>query len=117
MDAMLAEIRESIAILAYAERWPEVHRTRLLDILRRQPASTLADDLAHFRARLDALPAANRTAEILVRTCGTCAHRAEQAHGVRAHCAMARAMDWRHHDWLDTPDEQNDCALYERLGQ
>lgn len=112
--AMLAEIREAVDTLADAEGWPEEHRAHLLDILRRQPAYTLAEDLTHFRQLVDALRASDRAVEILVRTCGTCTHRTEHAHGVRVRCAMARAMDWRHHDWLDGPDRTNECALFER---
>jgi len=115
--AMLAEIRQAIDTLAAAEGWPDTHRAHLLDILRRQPAYTLADDLAHFRQRLDALRAADRAVEILVRTCGTCAHRTEHDHGARVRCAMARALDWRHHDWLDTPVGPNDCGFYQRDGR
>ncbi|NUA28666.1 hypothetical protein [Cupriavidus basilensis] len=72
--AMLVEIRQAIDTLADAERWPDAHRAHLLDILRRQPAYTLADDLAHFRQRLDALQAA------------------EQAIGVQVRCAMERVI-------------------------
>jgi len=111
---MQAEISQAIGTLADAECWPDTHRAYLLDILRRQPAYTLADDLAYFRQRLDTLRAADRAVEILVRTCGTCVHRMEHDHGVRVRCAMARAQNWRHHDWLDAPEQASDCGLYER---
>ncbi|MFS8975029.1 hypothetical protein PO002_11055 [Cupriavidus necator] len=114
--AMLAEIRQIITTLADAEGWTDAHRSHLLDILRRQPAFTLADDLTYFRGRLASLRADGATAEAvenLVRTCGTCAHRTEHGHGARWRCAMARALSWRHHDWLDDPNGPNDCGYFE----
>ncbi|CAN7464676.1 hypothetical protein LJR296_002955 [Cupriavidus necator] len=117
LAAMLAEIREAICTLAAAEGWPDAHRAHLLALVARQPAFTLADDLTYFRERLASLRAACAGAEAvenLARTCGTCAHRAEYRHGARWRCGMARAMDWRHHDWIDAPDEPNACGYYER---
>jgi len=111
---LLNDLRASIGKLADMEGWPDAHRRRVLDILRRQPAYTLADDLAYFRERLDALRAADCAVDTLVRTCGTCAHRDEHSHGVKVRCAMARALDWRHHHWLDDPDRANDCTLFEQ---
>jgi hypothetical protein len=51
--AMLAEIREAIDALADAENWSDAERARRLEVLRRQPAATLVDDLAYFRQQLD----------------------------------------------------------------
>lgn len=115
--AMLAEIREAIDTLADTERWPADHRAHLLALVARQPAFTLADDLTYFRERLASLRAAAGAAEAvenLVRTCSTCAHRQEFDYGVRVRCAMARALSWRHRDWLDAPDGPNSCGLHER---
>lgn len=116
VTAMQAEIREAIGTLADAEGWTDTHRTHLLDLVARQPAFTLADDLAYFRERLASLRAAGAAAEAvnLVRTCGTCAYRAEYGHGARWRCVVARAIDWRHHAWLDAPEQANDCWYYER---
>lgn len=114
--AMLAEIREAIGTLADAEGWPADYLAHLLALVARQPAFTLADDLTYFRERLASLRAAGAAAGAvnLVRTCGTCAYRAEYGHGARWRCVVARAMDWRHHAWLDAPEQVNDCWYYER---
>ncbi|MGH8787926.1 MAG: hypothetical protein ACREYA_22950 [Cupriavidus necator] len=115
--AMLAELRELIGALADAEGWPDTHRANLVALVGRQPAFTLADDLAHFRARLVALQAASVAAgaiENRIRTCGTCAHRQLRTYGVPVGCAMSRAQIWRHHAWLDSPDTPNPCDYFER---
>jgi len=111
-EAVRSDLVHAVGEVADAEGWPDAQRAHLLALVARQPAFTLADDVAHFRQRLQALHAANRASEIAACACGTCAHREVNTAGVR--CAMARAMDWRHHAWLDAPEQANDCGLYER---
>ncbi|MEF9385061.1 hypothetical protein V4890_05415 [Ralstonia solanacearum species complex bacterium KE056] len=124
LAAMLAEIREAIATLADAEGWPDAHRLHVLDILRRQPAYTLADDLAYFRERLSAIEAMTCAAEIgrqplathdAMRKCATCKHMTHHAHGVPMRCQMGKALGWRHHEWLDAPNTLNTCKHHDRI--
>ncbi|CAJ0776286.1 hypothetical protein R77555_00173 [Ralstonia mannitolilytica] len=60
IDGLLTDLRTTIGKVADLERWPDDHRVRLLGLVLRQPISTIADDLAHFRERLSALEAVER---------------------------------------------------------
>ncbi|AST27999.1 hypothetical protein [Ralstonia pseudosolanacearum] len=115
---LLADLRTTIGKVADIEGWPDERRAHLLGLVARQPAFTLADDLAYFRERLNAIEAVARAAEIgrqaraehdAIRKCGTCRHMMHHDHGVPVRCQMGRALGWRHHDWLDAPDVLNTC--------
>ncbi|MGA3845970.1 hypothetical protein ACI2UC_20325 [Ralstonia nicotianae] len=50
---LLADLRETISKVADIEGWPDDCLAYLLGLVARQPVSTLADDLAYFRERLN----------------------------------------------------------------
>ncbi|MCL9851194.1 hypothetical protein RSP673_011160 [Ralstonia solanacearum P673] len=56
---LLTDLRKTIGKVADIEGWPDDYRAHLLGLVARQPVSTLADDLAYFRERLNT--AAKRT--------------------------------------------------------
>ncbi len=118
---LLADLRMTIGKVADIEGWTDGRRAHLLGLVARQPASTLADDLAYFRERLSAIEAVARAAEIgrqavaahdAIRKCSTCAHMTHHDHGVPVRCQMGKALGWRHHDWLDAPDTLNTCQQH-----
>ncbi|WP_343661095.1 hypothetical protein [Ralstonia sp.] len=51
--ALLDALRATVSKVADIEGWPDEYLARLLGLLARQPASTLADDLAYFRERFN----------------------------------------------------------------
>lgn len=59
---LTGELRTAIGRLADIERWTDAQRTELFDLVARQPLSTVADDLAYFRARLNAVEVVARAA-------------------------------------------------------
>ncbi|CAJ0689565.1 hypothetical protein LMG18102_01131 [Ralstonia mannitolilytica] len=59
---LTSELRTVIGKLADMERWTEAQRAELLALITRQPLSTVADDLAYFRARLNAIEVVARAA-------------------------------------------------------
>ncbi|ANH72576.1 hypothetical protein ACS15_1265 [Ralstonia insidiosa] len=118
---LLADLRATICKVADIEGWPGDHRAHLLGLVARQPVSSLADELAHFRERLGAIEAVARVADIArqamaehdaIRKCCTCEHRTLHDSGVPVRCQMGTALGWRHHEWLDAPDTLNTCRLH-----
>lgn len=63
VTAIRSELVDLIETLAEYEDWPDAHRARLLGLVARQPISTLADDLAYFRRRIDAARTAKHAAK------------------------------------------------------
>ncbi|MGR0114152.1 hypothetical protein [Ralstonia pseudosolanacearum] len=119
---LLSALRATICRVADIEGWPDERRAHLLGLVARQPASTLADDLAYFRERLSANEAVARTAEIgrqalaehdAIRKCGTCRHLTHHNYGVRVRCQIGKVLGCRHHDWLDAPGSLNTCAAHD----
>ncbi|MGN6259611.1 MAG: hypothetical protein ACTHNO_02665 [Ralstonia sp.] len=53
--ALLDDIRATVSKVADIEGWSADCLTRLLGLVARQPVSTLADDLAYFRERLNSV--------------------------------------------------------------
>jgi len=62
--ALLSALRATIIRIADIERWPPVYLAALLDRVARQPAATLADDLAYFLRRLEALEVIERASHV-----------------------------------------------------
>ncbi|MBU9577878.1 hypothetical protein KTE26_05400 [Ralstonia mannitolilytica] len=58
--ALLTDLRAAIGQVADLEGWADDRRTLVLGLVARQPVSTLADDLAYFRERLNAIDAIER---------------------------------------------------------
>lgn len=57
---LLADLRGVIGKVADLEGWADERQVHLLDLVARQPISTLADDLTYFRERLSAIEAVER---------------------------------------------------------
>ncbi|CAJ0773062.1 TubC N-terminal docking domain-related protein [Ralstonia chuxiongensis] len=115
---LLADLQATIGRVADIEGWTGERRANLLGLVALQPVSTLVDDLAYFRERLSAIKAAARAADIgrralaehdAIRKCSTCQHMTHHDYGVPTRCQMGKALSWRHHEWLDTPDILNTC--------
>lgn len=66
---LLDERRSTINKLADLEGWADDRRAHLLDLVARQPLSTLADDLTYFRCLLDMAQSVERAAQAVSRAC------------------------------------------------
>ncbi|MDB0507665.1 hypothetical protein LBW60_04875 [Ralstonia solanacearum] len=64
---LLADLRTTLDKLADLEGWTDGHLAHMLGLVTRQPISTLADDLAYFEHRLEAVRAADLAAEAIGR--------------------------------------------------
>lgn len=53
VSTLLADLRATIGKVADIETWSDHYRAHVLTLVARQPISTLADDLAYFRRRLE----------------------------------------------------------------
>lgn len=69
---VLAEIAEVVDMLAKLEGWSEERRLQILNIVVRQPASTLAGDLEHFRHQLKMAQGVKEAARAIARASTTC---------------------------------------------
>lgn len=68
--ALQSALRATINKLADAEKWTDDLRADRLSAIARQPAFTLADDLAAYRQRLGGIEAAACAAEVIKRING-----------------------------------------------
>lgn len=118
VQAIRVEIVGLIEKLSEVEGWPNSDRDRAIQATRRQPLSTLRDDLAHFRARWKTHAVVQRAAEVgrnavakhdANRKCSTCEHRREWPYGVPVRCEVGRALPQAHHRWLVASDDLNPC--------
>lgn len=69
VNRLVADLRSTIDKLADIERWSDRHRTEFQQAVARQPASTRADDLAHFRGLLCRALAKKCAVELCSRAC------------------------------------------------
>lgn len=60
---LLVDLRTTIGALAEIEGWTDQYRVHLLSLVARQPVSTLTDDLAYFRERLNTIEAVMHVVE------------------------------------------------------